>query len=145
MVSRPPTPRSGPVGDLLVLAVNPPQAGGLSREGCGFEPYRQGVVCHVPDLSKSGFSCPRCKTIMDEVVRIAPLASEPGLIGYECPDCCYVTSVILPPNDVLRGARRNDAPLNGAREAMATKIIEWGAARRMRARPARRPGDHRGG
>jgi len=28
---------------------------------------------------------------------------------------------------------------------MATKIIEWGAARRMRARPARRPGDHRGG
>jgi len=96
MVSRPPTPRSGPVGDLLVLAVNP-QASELSLEGCGFEPYRQGVVCHVPDLSKSGFSCPRCKTIMDEVVRIAPLVSEPGLIGYECPACCYVTSVILPP------------------------------------------------
>ena len=97
MVSRPPTPRSGPVGDLSVLAVNPPQAGELSLEGCGFEPYRQRVVCHVPDLSKSGFSCPRCKTIMDEVVRIAPLVSEPGLIGYECPACCYVTSVILPP------------------------------------------------
>ena len=97
MVSRPPTPRSGPVGDLLVLAVNPPQAGELSLEGCGFEPYRQGVVCHVPDLSKSGFSCPRCKTIMDEVVRIAPLVSESGLIGYECSACCYVTSVVLPP------------------------------------------------
>jgi hypothetical protein len=34
---------------------------------------------------------------MDEVVRIAPLVSEPGLIGYECAACCYVTSVILPP------------------------------------------------
>jgi len=59
MVSRPPTPRSGPVGDLLVLAVNPPQASELSLEGCGFEPYRQGlcvmcrcasiVVCSLPD------------------------------------------------------------------------------------------------
>jgi hypothetical protein len=29
------------------------------------------------------------------VVRIAPLESEPGLIGYECPACCYVTSVLL--------------------------------------------------
>jgi hypothetical protein len=25
------------------------------------------------------------------------LAHEPGLIGYECPACCYVTSVILQP------------------------------------------------
>jgi hypothetical protein len=32
---------------------------------------------------------------MDEVVRIAPLESEPGLIAYECPACCYVTSVLL--------------------------------------------------
>jgi hypothetical protein len=54
-------------------------------------------VCGVADLPKNGFACPRCKTIMDEVVRIAPLVSEPGLIGYECPACCYVTSVILPP------------------------------------------------
>jgi hypothetical protein len=58
----------------------------------------QGVVCSVTDLPKShGFACPRCKTIMDEVVKIAPLAGEPGLIGYECPACCYVTSVLLPP------------------------------------------------
>src|SRR5262245_63725976 len=50
------------------------------------------------DLSKSqGFACPRCKAIMSEVVRVAPLANEPRLIGYECPDCCYVTSVVLQP------------------------------------------------
>src|SRR5262245_35547842 len=48
----------------------------------------------VPELSKSqdrpksGFACPRCKTIVDEVVRIAPLVSKPGLIGYECSACC---------------------------------------------------------
>jgi hypothetical protein len=53
------------------------------------------VVCRVADLPKSGFACPRCKNIMDEVVTIAPLAHEPGLIGYECPGCCYVTSVLL--------------------------------------------------
>jgi len=31
---------------------------------------------------------------MDEVVRIAPLPGEPGLIAYECPGCGYVTSVL---------------------------------------------------
>jgi hypothetical protein len=63
----------------------------------------QGVVSSVADVSKSlGFACPRCKTIMDEVVRIAPLASEPGLIGYECPACCYVTSVPLQPESPNR-------------------------------------------
>jgi hypothetical protein len=36
--------------------------------------------------------CPRCKAMMEEVVRIAPLQDEPGLIGYECPSCKYVTS-----------------------------------------------------
>ena len=51
------------------------------------------VVCPVTDVF--GYACPRCKTIMDEVVTIAPLESEPGLIGYECPACCYVTSVLL--------------------------------------------------
>jgi hypothetical protein len=63
------------------------------NEACALSP---GVVCRVADLPKS-FACPRCKALMDEVVSIAPLVSEPGLIGYECPACCYVTSVILPP------------------------------------------------
>jgi hypothetical protein len=35
---------------------------------------------------------------MDEVVSIAPLAGEPGLIAYECPSCGYVTSVLLHPD-----------------------------------------------
>jgi hypothetical protein len=36
---------------------------------------------------------------MDEVVRIAPVAGEPGLTAYECPNCGYVTSVLEPPKD----------------------------------------------
>ena len=42
---------------------------------------------------------------MDEVVRIEPLQNEPGLIGYECPSCRYVTSVFWPASqpDDLRG------------------------------------------
>ena len=38
--------------------------------------------------------CPRCQATMTEVVRIAPLGREPGLIAYECPECAYVTSVL---------------------------------------------------
>jgi hypothetical protein len=34
---------------------------------------------------------------MEEIVRIEPVGSEPGLIGYECPACGYVTSVLTPP------------------------------------------------
>ena len=35
---------------------------------------------------------------MDEVLSIAPLAGEPGLIAYECPSCGYVTSVLIHPD-----------------------------------------------
>ena len=31
---------------------------------------------------------------MTVVVQIPPLGSGPGLIGYECPKCVYVTSVL---------------------------------------------------
>jgi transposase-like protein len=50
----------------------------------------------MADLSKKlgTIACPRCKAPMEEVVRIAPVQNEPGLIGYECPSCCYVTSVL---------------------------------------------------
>jgi C4-type Zn-finger protein len=42
-------------------------------------------------------SCPRCGTAMKEVVSIAPSLGEPGLLGYECPNCVYVTSELLQP------------------------------------------------
>jgi phage FluMu protein Com len=49
-------------------------------------------------------TCPRCKTVqMVEIVSIAPAGHEPGLIGYECPRCGYVTSVIQP--SLKRGTR----------------------------------------
>jgi hypothetical protein len=35
---------------------------------------------------------------MKDVVTIAPLASDPGMIAYECPDWGYLTSVLVPPN-----------------------------------------------
>ncbi len=34
---------------------------------------------------------------MDEVVRIARVAGEPGLIALECPNCRHVTSVFQQP------------------------------------------------
>jgi hypothetical protein len=36
---------------------------------------------------------------MEEVVRIAPLVNESGLIAYECPACLYVTSVFWQPEE----------------------------------------------
>jgi len=36
---------------------------------------------------------------MNEVVRIAPLGHEAGLIAYECGVCDYVTSVLWQPNE----------------------------------------------
>ena len=50
---------------------------------------------HAADLPL----CARCKTPMEEVVRIAPLGGEPGLIAYECPRCVFVTSEIWTPDD----------------------------------------------
>jgi len=42
-------------------------------------------------------SCRRCAAQMTEVVSIAPLDYAQGLIAYECPNCHYVTSVVVPP------------------------------------------------
>jgi len=40
---------------------------------------------------------------MAEVVTIAPVLDEPGLIAYECPQCGYVTSVLVPADDAHYG------------------------------------------
>ena len=63
----------------------------------------------VSDASKrrSGIACPRCHTSMAEIMRIAPLGNEPGLIAYECPACGKVTSEIWPAG---RTTDQSDAP-----------------------------------
>ena len=38
------------------------------------------------------------ETAMKDVVTISPLAGDPGLIAYECPECGHLTSVLVPPN-----------------------------------------------
>jgi hypothetical protein len=51
--------------------------------------------------------CPRCKEAhLVETVSIAPLIDEPGLIAYECQRCGYVTSVLVPAEDVHPGGSR---------------------------------------
>lgn len=45
-----------------------------------------------------GMSCPRCTNSMDELLRIAPTATDQGLIAYECSSCGYVTSVLVAPD-----------------------------------------------
>jgi hypothetical protein len=44
--------------------------------------------------------CPRCQqAMMVEVVSIAPLAHEPGLIAFECNSCGHVSSDLQPPSE----------------------------------------------
>jgi hypothetical protein len=63
----------------------------------------------VSDLEKreGTLACPRCKAPMKEVVWIAPVQNDPGLIAYECPSCSYVTSVLIAPQsgDQLKGGQ----------------------------------------
>jgi rubredoxin len=40
-------------------------------------------------------ACPRCHAIMKDVVHIAPVGPEPGLIAFECPSCRYVLSDLV--------------------------------------------------
>jgi hypothetical protein len=42
----------------------------------------------------NGPPCPRCGAEMKEVVTIAPLGGEPGLIAYECSKCAHLMSVL---------------------------------------------------
>ena len=111
-VSQSPTPGSGPqpvMAQPNTVSVGVPlffpdgrthrKLTGLSLGKCSFEPYREGSWIVSDPSKKSGLACPRCKTTMDEVVRIAPLGDEPGLIAYECPACRYVTSVFWQPKE----------------------------------------------
>jgi hypothetical protein len=47
-----------------------------------------------------GLVCPRCRQpTMMEVLTIAPLAHEPGLIAYECTGCGHVRSDLQPSSE----------------------------------------------
>ena len=42
-----------------------------------------------------GPKCPRCTATMKDVVTIAPVGDDPGLIAYECPSCQHITSELI--------------------------------------------------
>jgi hypothetical protein len=55
--------------------------------------HHQAQRAHAP-------ACTRCHAAMSEILSIAPTLHEPGLIAYECPNCGYLTSLIVhPPNE----------------------------------------------
>jgi hypothetical protein len=56
--------------------------------------------------TRRSMPCPRCRAQMDEVLRIAPATSDPGLVAYECPQCRYVTSVLLEPSERTSDRRK---------------------------------------
>jgi DNA-directed RNA polymerase subunit RPC12/RpoP len=40
-------------------------------------------------------ACPRCRNnAMKHIITIAPVLDEPGLLGFECPRCGYVTRLV---------------------------------------------------
>ena len=70
----------------------------------------------VSDLAKrvGTLACPLCKAPMKDVVWIAPVQSDPGLIAYECPSCGYVTSVLIDhPPDTSEAAFPDDGRPTG--------------------------------
>ena len=48
--------------------------------------------------------CTRCSGTMDEIMQIEALWDAPGLFAFECPDCEYLTSVVVPPEAKVRAA-----------------------------------------
>ena len=48
--------------------------------------------------------CQRCSGTMDEIMQIEALWDAPGLVAFECPDCEYLTSLVVPPAAKVRAA-----------------------------------------
>jgi hypothetical protein len=48
---------------------------------------------------------------MPKVVTIAPMGGQPGLIAYECPNCAYVTSVLVSAAGPSTARGRGASPL----------------------------------
>ena len=45
---------------------------------------------------RRAIGCQRCSGTMDEIMEIEALWNQPGLVAFECPDCGYLTSVVVP-------------------------------------------------
>jgi hypothetical protein len=91
-------PRTIELDKIAIHASNPTghSALCLTRASARVPPMSGQQRTRRDDLSP----CPRCSAAqMVEIVTIAPLLHEPGLIAYECAACGYVTSVIIPPAD----------------------------------------------
>jgi hypothetical protein len=58
--------------------------------------YRDGAERTQRDDAEAP-ACPKCGSTMKDIVTIAPVAGDPGLVAYECPHCKHVMSVIVQP------------------------------------------------
>ena len=68
---------------------------------------RQSAASERPTLGGSNeaqYGVPAVQSRDGEIVRIEPTLREKGLILYECPECVYVTSVLLEPR-MPKGSR----------------------------------------
>jgi hypothetical protein len=66
---------------------------------------------------------------------IAPTGHEPGLIGYECPRCGYVTSVVQPPK---RRTRARTPTREGEKSRLPLRTIPENRNRKLTGTPAER-------
>ena len=69
------------------------------------------IVSDDSGANRGALACPRCRTLMNEVANIAPVAGAPGLTAHECPKCGYVTSVLQHPATDFSGHFRSLAAL----------------------------------
>jgi hypothetical protein len=67
----------------------------LHRDADGLPRTRPILCAEIP-------SCLRCRVHMHEVLSIAPLGHDPGLVAYECAGCGHLASVLQPPASPFR-------------------------------------------
>jgi hypothetical protein len=58
---------------------------------------------------------------MEEVVSIAPSFGDPGLIAYECPNCVYVTSELVQPDEYELSEDRSRLSAQASRSRLSAQ------------------------
>jgi hypothetical protein len=99
--SRAPANIAPPTGLFSSQVRTPASWRGCHRRSAVSNPSR--AYCVSKPSKSESFACPRCKATMEEVVRIAPLGTEPGFDafarlfreGLKCPMPCFLTEVPL--------------------------------------------------